>query len=78
VARARVRRPILSDGLSGDLDGILLKALEKDPRPRYHSVDQFSMELDRHLKGEPVLVGKAGRFADAIRMASKYRWYVGD
>jgi eukaryotic-like serine/threonine-protein kinase len=62
--------------LSGDLDGILLKALEKDPRRRYRSVDQFSMDLDRHLKGEPVLVAKAGLFADSVRVASKYRFGI--
>lgn len=59
--------------LSGDLDGILLKTLEKDPRRRYRSVDQFSMDLDRHLKGEPVLVAKVGRFSEVIRAATKYR-----
>jgi len=62
--------------LSGDLDGILLKALEKDPRRRYRSVDQFSMDLDRHLKGEPVLVAKAGLFADLVRVTSKYRFGI--
>jgi serine/threonine protein kinase len=59
--------------LSGDLDGILLKALEKDPRRRYRSVDQFSMDLNRHLKGEPVLAAKAGRLPGLVRVASKYR-----
>jgi serine/threonine protein kinase len=59
--------------LSGDLDGILLRALEKDPHRRYRSVDQFSSDLDRHLKGEPVLAAKAGRFSDVARIASKYR-----
>ncbi len=59
--------------LNGDLDGIVLKALEKDPRRRYRSVEQFSMDLDRHLKGEPVLVAKAGRFSDVARAGAKYR-----
>ena len=59
--------------LSGDLDGILLKALEKDPRRRYRTVEQFSTDLDRHLKGEPVLVARAGRFSDAVRSSSKHR-----
>jgi serine/threonine protein kinase len=59
--------------LSGDLDGILLKALEKDPRRRYRSLDQFSMDLDRHLRGEPVSAAKTGRFPELVRFASKYR-----
>lgn len=58
--------------LSGDLDGILLKALEKDPRNRYRSVQQFRMDLDRHLNNEPVLASSS-RFADLARIASRYR-----
>jgi serine/threonine protein kinase len=59
--------------LSGDLDGILLKALEKDPHSRYRSVDQFRMDLDRHLNNEPVLAAASSRFADLARIASRYR-----
>ena len=59
--------------LSGDLDGILLRALEKDPRRRYRSVEQFSMDLEHHLKGEPVLVASPGRYSELMRVASKYR-----
>ncbi len=59
--------------LNGELDGIVLKALEKDPRRRYRSVEQFSMDLDHHLKGEPVLAGKVGLFGDVARVTAKYR-----
>jgi serine/threonine protein kinase/tetratricopeptide (TPR) repeat protein len=40
--------------LAGDLDAIVLKALEKDPRDRYASVEQLTADLDRHLQGRPV------------------------
>ena len=40
--------------LEGDLDNILLKALEKDPSRRYTSVEQFSEDIRRHLEGFPV------------------------
>ncbi len=40
--------------LSGDLDNILLKALQKDPHRRYVSVEQLSEDLRRHLEGLPV------------------------
>jgi serine/threonine protein kinase len=40
--------------LSGNLDGVLLKALEKDPLRRYGSVQDLSADLRRHLQGEPV------------------------
>lgn len=44
-----------SKRLAGDLDTIVLKALEKDPRRRYASVEQFSDDLRRHLEGVPIL-----------------------
>jgi eukaryotic-like serine/threonine-protein kinase len=41
--------------LSGDLDYIALKALEKDPTRRYGSVAQMADDIRRHLGGLPVL-----------------------
>lgn len=41
--------------LRGDLDNIVLTALRKDPQRRYASVQQFSEDIRRHLKGLPVL-----------------------
>jgi TolB-like protein len=41
--------------LRGDLDRIALKALHHDPARRYPSVREFGADLDRHLRGEPVL-----------------------
>jgi len=41
--------------LSGDLDYVILKALEKDPKRRYASVAQLAEEIRRHLAGLPVL-----------------------
>ncbi len=40
--------------LRGDLDTIVLKALQKDPVRRYASVEQLSDDLGRHLSGLPV------------------------
>ncbi|MEP6569926.1 MAG: serine/threonine-protein kinase, partial [Acidobacteriota bacterium] len=40
--------------LAGDLDNILLKALRRDPKRRYASVQEFSEDLRRHLEGLPV------------------------
>jgi serine/threonine-protein kinase len=41
--------------LSGDLDVICLKALQKDPVRRYASVEALSEDIRRHLAGLPVL-----------------------
>lgn len=40
--------------LSGDIDTVLLRALEKDPKRRYQSVEQFSEDLRRYLEYLPV------------------------
>jgi non-specific serine/threonine protein kinase/serine/threonine-protein kinase len=40
--------------LKGDLDTIVLKALQKDPRRRFGSVEQLSEDIRRHLEGRPV------------------------
>ena len=45
----------LSRGLAGDLDNIILMALRKDPQRRYASARQFSDDIDRYLRGFPVL-----------------------
>jgi serine/threonine protein kinase len=41
--------------LSGDLDNIILKALEKDPLRRYSSAEQLSQDVEHYLEGRPVL-----------------------
>jgi eukaryotic-like serine/threonine-protein kinase len=48
--RRQLRRQLL-----GDLDVIALRALEKDPGQRYHSVDALADDISRHLAGQPVL-----------------------
>ena len=40
--------------LTGDLDNILCKALRKRADERYASVEQFSEDIQRHLRNEPV------------------------
>ncbi len=58
LTTARLRRR-----LSGDLDVVVLKALEKDPARRYGSVEQLAQDLRRHLRGLPVLArGRSGAY----------------
>jgi serine/threonine protein kinase/tetratricopeptide (TPR) repeat protein len=55
--------------LRGDLDNIVLKAIQRDPRARYQSVPELADDLRRHLEGRPVsarrptLRYRAGKFA---------------
>jgi eukaryotic-like serine/threonine-protein kinase len=54
--------------LAGDLDTIVLKAMQKDPSRRYDSVEQLADDLRRYLEGRPVLARpdtltyRAGKF----------------
>ena len=54
--------------LRGDLDVIVLKALQRDPQRRYSSAEQLSADIQRHLDGMPIqarpqtLGYRAGRF----------------
>jgi serine/threonine protein kinase/tetratricopeptide (TPR) repeat protein/TolB-like protein len=54
--------------LSGDLDNIVLMALQKEPQRRYLSVEELSDDIQRHLRHEPV---KARRSTLAYR-SSKF------
>ncbi len=41
--------------LRGDLDWIVMKCLEKDRRRRYETANGVALDLERHLKNEPVV-----------------------
>lgn len=40
--------------LRGDLDNIVLKALQKEPQQRYGSVAEFSQDIGYHLQHQPI------------------------
>ena len=71
------RAPVLAqvDGVRGDLDAILNKAMKKSPADRYGTVDAFAGDLQRYLAGEPVLarpdraVYRLKKFAGRHRVA---------
>jgi tetratricopeptide (TPR) repeat protein/tRNA A-37 threonylcarbamoyl transferase component Bud32 len=45
----------LTKQVRGELDWIVMKALEKDRNRRYETANGFAMDLQRYLAGEPVL-----------------------
>ncbi|HZR17580.1 MAG TPA: protein kinase [Verrucomicrobiae bacterium] len=47
--------PALISLLRGDLDWIVMKALEKDRRRRYETANGLAMDIQRHLNNEPVV-----------------------
>jgi WD40 repeat protein/serine/threonine protein kinase len=47
--------PKLIHLLRGDLDWIVMKALEKDRTRRYETANGMAMDIQRHLKNEPIV-----------------------
>ncbi len=62
-------RQIPKSELRGDLDTIVLKALRKNPADRYGSVQQFSEDISRYLKGLPI-------FARPQTLVYRFRKYA--
>ena len=64
----RVEPPKLIRELRGDLDWIVLKAMEKDRKRRYSTVNDLAQDVQRYLDGEmvsarpPTIHYKLGRF----------------
>jgi serine/threonine protein kinase len=51
----------LKTQLSGDLDWIVMKALEKDRSRRYETANALAMDIQRHLHNEPVVARPPSR-----------------
>jgi eukaryotic-like serine/threonine-protein kinase len=61
VAKHRQSEPgVLRRSLRGDLDWIVMKALEKDRQRRYATANELAEDIQRHLAHEPVLAGPPG------------------
>src|SRR5262249_15972430 len=53
--RRGVEPPKLANIFRGDLDWIVMKCLEKDRARRYETANGLAMDLQRHLRNEPVV-----------------------
>jgi serine/threonine protein kinase/tetratricopeptide (TPR) repeat protein len=57
----------------GELDWIVMKALEKDRSRRYETANGFAMDIQRYLAGEPVLAVPPSTGYRLRKLARKYR-----
>ena len=59
--------------LAGDLDNVILRALEADPQRRYESAAQLSEDIRRYLEHEPVLARPQTRGYRAMKFVRRHR-----
>jgi serine/threonine protein kinase/tetratricopeptide (TPR) repeat protein len=62
--------------LRGDLDTIVLKALEKEPGTRYATAEEMAEDVRRYLDGRPVRARPATLPYRAGKFIRRYRWPV--
>ncbi len=62
---------LLNRSLPQDLQTICLRCLEKNPASRYTGACEVADELDRYLRGEPILARPVGPVAKLVRLAGR-------
>jgi Tol biopolymer transport system component/serine/threonine protein kinase len=78
IARRRNMKPeALRRALRGDLSRILAVCLDKDAGRRYSSAAALGDDIDRYLRGEPVLATKPGAASRARKFLRKNRVAAG-
>jgi serine/threonine protein kinase/tetratricopeptide (TPR) repeat protein len=57
----------------GELDWIVMKALDKDRNRRYETANGFAMDVQRYLVGEPVLAAPASQWYRLRKLMRRHR-----
>ena len=73
---ARQRRTsvrVLAKSLRGEVEWIVMRALEKEPARRYGSASELASDVERYLAQEPVAAGPPGLVYRIRKLARKHR-----
>jgi serine/threonine protein kinase/tetratricopeptide (TPR) repeat protein len=73
AARRQMEPHKLTALLRGELDWIVMKALEKDRGRRYETANGFAMDVQRYLAGEPVLAAPASPLYRLRKLVRRHR-----
>ncbi|MFO1031807.1 MAG: bifunctional serine/threonine-protein kinase/formylglycine-generating enzyme family protein [Planctomycetota bacterium] len=69
----RVSLSVLKKALVSDLDWVVLKALEKERKRRYETVNALSADLQRFLDNEPLVAGPPSAGYRLKKLVRRYR-----
>jgi len=70
------RPSAVNSHLDGDMDAIILKAIEKDKESRYQSARELADDLERYLNSEPVAARDSTKFYELRKLMWRYRRLV--
>jgi len=72
----RIPTASLQKILTGDLDWVVMKALEKDRTRRYQSVDDFSEDISSYLAGDAIRARPPSTWYQVRKFANRHRGLV--
>ncbi|MFC1636284.1 protein kinase [Planctomycetota bacterium] len=77
VAKYRDSSPdLLTKAIRGDLDWIVMKSLEKARERRYANASALALDIQRHLKDQPILARAPGTFYRLHKFFRRHRFQV--
>ncbi|MDP1563828.1 MAG: serine/threonine-protein kinase [Pirellulaceae bacterium] len=74
AARRHVEPAKLTRLIRGELDWIIMKALEKDRNRRYETANGLGMDIQRYLNNEPVLASPPSRIYRWRKFVARNKW----
>ena len=69
--KSRTRRPAVDSRIERDLETLVQKAIDKDPRRRYQTAREMAEDLRRFLVGEPIRARQVGELERVWKWAMR-------